>query len=71
MEQNQFYVVDRLISTCLVQGWEAPVCFSRATADFLVYNEIKCNPCIFDIHDVVVQEKLQVKFMHVYNIIIS
>lgn len=66
--QNQFYVVGRLISTCLVQGGEAPVCFSRAAAEFLAYNEIRCNPCIFDIHDVIVQEKLlQVKFMHVYN----
>ena len=67
--ENKFYIVGRLISTCLVQGGVGPMCFSKAAAEFLVFNEIRCKPSVFDIHDCTVRDKLlQVKFMHKINL---
>ena len=37
---NKFYLVGKMISTCLVQGGQPPVCFSAAVADYLVCDEI-------------------------------
>ena len=56
---NKFYIIGKIIATCLVQGGKPPVCFSTAIADYLVYDEIKCNPCLSDIPDNTIQEKLK------------
>ena len=34
------------------------MCFSAAVADYLVYGEITSNPCINDIYDPEVKEKI-------------
>ncbi len=36
---NHFYVIGKMISTSIVQGGQPPLCFSRAAADFIVYNK--------------------------------
>ena len=56
---NNFYTIGKLIATCLVQGGQPPVCFAGAVADYLVYNEIKCQPCLDDIPDYTVQQNLK------------
>ena len=45
---NMFYVVGKMIAVCLVQGGQPPVCFAPAVADFLIYDEVRCDPCISD-----------------------
>ena len=48
---NKFYVVGKMIASCLVQGGEPPVCFCGGVADFIVNDQITCPPCIDDIPD--------------------
>ena len=56
---NKFCIIGKMLATCIVQGGEAPVCFSKAVADYLVYDEV-CSPvCLDDIADKEVQESLQ------------
>ena len=43
-----------MISTCIIQGGEAPVCFSNAVADLLVYDEVRSPVCLEDIPDLIV-----------------
>ena len=38
---NTYYIIGKMISTCIIQGGEAPTCFASAVADYLVYREIK------------------------------
>ena len=37
---NKFYVVGKMLATCLVQGGEPPVCFAKAIADYIVFDNI-------------------------------
>lgn len=55
---NKFYVIGKMITACLVHGGQPPVCFSRAVAEYLVYNEIKCEASLDDIPDHVIRQKL-------------
>ena len=55
---NRFYVIGKLIATCLVQGGQPPACFAAAAAEYLTYGEVKCNPSLEDIPDSIVQQKL-------------
>lgn len=41
---NKFFIIGRIIATCLVQGGQAPACFNKAVAEFLVYHEVRCEP---------------------------
>lgn len=59
LADNKYYVIGKLITTSLVQGGQPPVCFSAAVAEFLVYDEITSNPCLEDISDYDVREKLK------------
>ena len=52
---EKFYMIGKMISTCIIQGGEAPVCFSNAVADFLVYDEVHSPVCIEDIPDLEIQ----------------
>ena len=56
---NKFYTIGKMLATCIVQGGEAPVCFSKAVADYLVYDEVRSPVCLDDIADKEVQESLQ------------
>ena len=55
---NRFYVIGKLIATCLVQGGQPPACFAAAAAEYLTYDEVKCDPSLEDIPDSIVQQKL-------------
>ena len=37
---NKFYMITKVIATCLVQGGQPPVCFGTAVAEYLVYDDI-------------------------------
>ena len=56
---NKYYLVGKMMSTALVQGGQPPLCFSQAVADYVIYDEIKCEPCLDDIPDCDVREKLE------------
>ena len=56
---NVYYIVGKMISTCIVQGGEAPACFSKAVADYLVYGEIKSDMCLEDILDLDIRRLLE------------
>lgn len=67
---NRYYIVGKMIATCLVQGGQPPVCFAPAVVDFLVYNEIRCDPTLDDVYDFSVRQKLE-KVWYVCNFNIS
>ena len=53
---NKYYVVGKMLASCLVQGGQPPVCFAHAVADYLVYDQVRSIPCIEDIPDYEVQQ---------------
>ena len=56
---NSYYIVGKMIATCLVQGGQLSVCFAAAVADYLVFDEIKSEPSLNDIPDYTVRNKLE------------
>lgn len=56
---NDYYVIGKIVAICLVQGGQPPACFCTTVSGYLVYNEIKCKPCINDIPDYSLRQKLQ------------
>ena len=55
---NRFYVVGKMLATCLVQGGELPVCLAKAVADYIVFDSIRSPPCIDDIPDFEIKQLL-------------
>ena len=39
---NTYYVVGKMIATCIIQGGEVPTCFAKAVADYLVFDRVIC-----------------------------
>lgn len=67
---NKFYIVGKMLASCLVQGGEPPVCFSEGVADFLVNDQITSPPCINDIPDYEVRQHiLKVSFLDVRGLL--
>ncbi len=60
-------LVGRMIATCVVQGGEAPLCFAKAVADFIVFGHVESCVCLDDIPDYCVQSCL--KQVSYYNIL--
>ena len=56
---NMLYLIGRMIAVSLVQGAQAPLCFAQPVADFLVFEKIRCAPCVDDITDYEIREKLK------------
>ena len=56
---NIFYNIGKILATCIVQGGEAPVCFSKAMADYLIYDEIRSPVCLEHIAEQEIQNSLQ------------
>ena len=46
---SMYYTIGKMLSTCVIQGGEAPVCFAKAVADFLVYDRVLSPVCLDDI----------------------
>ena len=53
---NKYYVVGKMLASCLVQGGQPPVCFAHVVADYLVYDQVRSISCIEDIPDYEVQQ---------------
>ena len=51
---NKIYVVGKMLAT---QG-EPPVCFTKAIADYIVFDNISSPPCIDDIPDFEIKQLL-------------
>ena len=66
LHSKKFYIIGKMIATCLVQTGIAPVCFAEVVADFLIFHTPKSDVNIDDIPDYSVQSKLK----EVYLIII-
>ena len=56
---NNFFIIGKMIATCLVQGGEPPVCFAHAIADYLVFDRIKSTTCVEDIPDPDIKSKME------------
>lgn len=56
---NKFFIVGKMLASCLVQGGEPPVCFSRGVADFIVNDCVTSPPCINDIPDFEIRQLMQ------------
>ena len=68
--ENKFLYVGKMIATCIVQGGEVPACFTRSSADYIVYGRV-CSPlCLEDIPDEEVRRSLQ-KVSTIYYLSIS
>ena len=63
VENRKFYVIGKMLATTLVQGGEAPSCFSKAIADYIVYDQVRSPVDINDIPDRMIQKSL----MEVYG----
>lgn len=56
---STYYTIGKMISTSIVQGGEAPLCFSKAVTDYLVYDRVRSPMCLDDIPDYEVRSCLQ------------
>ena len=56
---NMYFTVGKIIATSHVQGGQPPVCFAMGVAEYLVYDEVECEPSLSDIFDLSVRHKLQ------------
>ena len=57
--ENTFYYIRKIIATCIVQGSEAPVCFAKACADYLIHGRVGTPDCLEDISDPQIRESLE------------
>ena len=58
LSHNKFYVIGKMVATCLVQGGQPPVCFARAVAEFLVNESVETPVCMEDIPDYETRQRL-------------
>ena len=68
LEKRTYYHVGKMIAVSLIRGGPAPRFFASAVADYIVYGVQKVKPCIEDIPDHLVKEKM-IKVQHttLYN----
>ena len=59
VESSKFYLVGKIIAMTLVQGGEAPACFSKAIADYLVNKCISSPVDVSDIPDYAIRSSLE------------
>ena len=48
---NRFFLAGKILSTVLIQGGQAPLCFSEAVADYIVYDKVCSLPVIEEVSD--------------------
>lgn len=58
LAENKFYLIGKMIATSIVQGGEAPTCFAKAVADFIIFSQVQSPVCIEDISDHSIQSCL-------------
>ena len=54
-----YFLVGKMIATSVIQGGEAPACFAKAVADYLVFERISSPMCLDDIPDYEVRTCLE------------
>lgn len=59
VSNNTYYIVGKMISTCIIQGGEVPACFAKAVADYLVLDRVVSPVCLDDIHDYEIRDCLK------------
>ena len=57
--KNVYFVIGKMIVTCIVQGGEIPICFASAVADYLVFDRVSSKVCLDDIPEYEVRICLQ------------
>ncbi|XP_064405754.1 G2/M phase-specific E3 ubiquitin-protein ligase-like [Halichondria panicea] len=67
LAENKFYITGKIVATSLVQGGPPPVCFSRAVADYIVFDEVRSSPDLQDIPDFEVRQNLE-KMLTIVNV---
>ena len=55
---NRFFLVGKILSTVIIQGGQAPLCFSEAVADYIVYDKVCSPPVIEDVSNVFARDCL-------------
>ena len=58
VESKKFFTAGKMLCMSLIQGGEAPSCFTKAVADYLVYGEVRSPVDICDIHDETIRNSL-------------
>ncbi len=48
--ENRFYIIGKMVSTSIVQGGQPPLCFAKAVADYILFDDVKSSPCLDDFH---------------------
>ena len=66
---NHYFLVGMMIASSLIQGGQAPSCFSPAVADYLVFSDVRSKPCIEDIPDVEICEALKEVIVCIYMLL--
>ena len=56
---NKYYIIGKMIATCIIQEEEAPACFAKPVADYIVYDKICSSVCLNDIPDMEVRDSLR------------
>jgi hypothetical protein len=56
---NHYFQIWRILCASIIHGGEAPPCFSRGIAEFIIFNEIKTSPCIEDVPDNAIWQSLR------------
>lgn len=49
MAANKFFLAGKILSMIMIQGGQAPLCFSKAVADYLIYDKVCSPPVIEDV----------------------
>ena len=55
---KKFYICGKVIASMIIQGGEAPNCFSKPIVDFIIYDDLYYSGNLQDIQDKEIQEKL-------------
>lgn len=59
VSDNTYYIIGKMIATCIIQGGEAPACFAHAVANYLVTDRVVSPVCLDDIYDYEVRDRLR------------
>ncbi len=63
LQSKKFYIIEKMIATCLIQTGIAPLCFADVVADYLIYHEPRSDVNNYDdIPDYSIQSKLKEVF---------
>lgn len=69
VSDNTYYVVGKMIATCIIQGGEVPACFAQAVADYLVMDRVVSPVCLGDIPDYEIREYVIIRPEHLQCIL--